>query len=1219
MSTCPALISWTILIIGFLQITGTVSNPVSLSGLRGDALGINEGGQGYAALPSSQHHTQLHDQTDAEHRQQAEHDPLAEQEPQEEQQGVPQEEQQGVPQEEQHGDSNEEPQEEAQGEQGEEIQDGLDRGTRHLVDPDRNISSVEHIYGTDVPEGLNIDEGSEIPSEQQQMGGNTEGMNPERTAVHHQILPEETGPHEEPEPGDHISFLPDHSGPFPGESEGSHGDESFPEDHIHTEPARIHDGPIVRPLPTESVPVDLPDENQHSGIEEQHGEGSRNTTDNENSTDIFSNNKVEMSSKSIFDEQNQTAAVTTKNPNADSSNSSAHDDKKLNESINSTVSPSSHSISPTPSITANISTLGTSLEYQASSETLDHTVAMDTVTVMESVVSTSSGVESSRTQTTRENLLTVTQLDSSVIDVQPSYSEQMTSLIDKSQYNIESSTGSGEKISTTTTNIPVTISPTQSVSSENHLYDSSVGIYMSGSQGYIDHIASSIMDQIHLSHSISPVSTVTHTNSPTIGSLPLASQGVVIHDNDGQQQTTTVENTGSSTNTSTIPGYYTNSSVTTTSIYPYTGDSSPTNSSIHEIHPQTSDRPLTESPGRSTSPSAHGVVTPPSSRSTSTAPKTTQYYSDVVTLFLTTKKANQSSTKMQEKTSRTTSITDRSQNVTSTLRSTLFSTTSATVGTVKNPSTSHKHIHVGTDLPSVFISIQLQMTLIEFCSQKQTFITELVKIVEDHQQIDIQQQQVVLLNIRPKMCEKLLEPFTDNDNIEEVKVELYFLDTDGKADEQMTKVVSEIIKQGFDEQSESRFKQKLMDVKLIHPNEFVSPVNGPNNPPTVPKPKLQTGITIVIVIASVGGFCCVCLLLLQIIIHHRQSGKRMKSYPGRSGLSNVPSMDSIALGVVPKSRPNSGFWNPGLELQNESSEPTNVLEYTALSNFTMDPDVQNKEFENLAMEMPKLSSVPVGAEDKNRFANVIPFPHSRIKLKKIPEEDNSDYINANYVSGYNHAYKTYIATQAPLRGTMSDFWRMVWEQQSRAILMLVPMQANGQPSCENYWPDTEGMDSCLQFGDITVVLKKKDVQQEYTMYVLQLKDIENNLIREIHHFWYTSWPKDGIPEPISLVKFILDTRPHFEDSGAPVVVHCSPGTGRTGTLIAIDICMRSFEDRRKVDILHCLHCMRGERAGAVQTKEQYRLIYSALHEYATIVTSPKVSISSTAGALHKML
>ena len=38
----------------------------------------------------------------------------------------------------------------------------------------------------------------------------------------------------------------------------------------------------------------------------------------------------------------------------------------------------------------------------------------------------------------------------------------------------------------------------------------------------------------------------------------------------------------------------------------------------------------------------------------------------------------------------------------------------------------------------------------------------------------------------------------------------------------------------------------------------------------------------------------------------------------------------------------------------------------------------------------------------------------------------------------------YIAAQAPLRETVGDFWRMIWEFKSKAILMLCNLEENGQ-------------------------------------------------------------------------------------------------------------------------------------------------------------------------------
>ena len=57
----------------------------------------------------------------------------------------------------------------------------------------------------------------------------------------------------------------------------------------------------------------------------------------------------------------------------------------------------------------------------------------------------------------------------------------------------------------------------------------------------------------------------------------------------------------------------------------------------------------------------------------------------------------------------------------------------------------------------------------------------------------------------------------------------------------------------------------------------------------------------------------------------------------------------------------------------------------------------------------------------------------------------SNYINANYVDGYNSPAQ-FIATQAPLTHTVSDFWRMCWERKSHIIVMLTNLFERGRVS-----------------------------------------------------------------------------------------------------------------------------------------------------------------------------
>ena len=80
---------------------------------------------------------------------------------------------------------------------------------------------------------------------------------------------------------------------------------------------------------------------------------------------------------------------------------------------------------------------------------------------------------------------------------------------------------------------------------------------------------------------------------------------------------------------------------------------------------------------------------------------------------------------------------------------------------------------------------------------------------------------------------------------------------------------------------------------------------------------------------------------------------------------------------------------------------------------------------------------------KNRYKNVYPYDDTRVKLSMKPGVEGSDYINANNVDSYMFK-DMFIATQAPLEGTIGDFWRMIWEQNSQTVVMLSKEYEGGQ-------------------------------------------------------------------------------------------------------------------------------------------------------------------------------
>ncbi|XP_042228695.1 tyrosine-protein phosphatase 10D-like isoform X1 [Homarus americanus] len=234
------------------------------------------------------------------------------------------------------------------------------------------------------------------------------------------------------------------------------------------------------------------------------------------------------------------------------------------------------------------------------------------------------------------------------------------------------------------------------------------------------------------------------------------------------------------------------------------------------------------------------------------------------------------------------------------------------------------------------------------------------------------------------------------------------------------------------------------------------------------------------------------------------------------------------------------------------------------------------------------ADVPVN-RPKNRFTNILPYDHSRFKLQPTDDEEGTDYINANYVPGYNSP-REFIVTQGPLPSTRDDFWRMCWESNSRAIVMLTRCIEKGREKCDHYWPyDTQP----VYYGDIQVTILNESQFPDWN--ISELRVCKGDICRVVRHFHFTTWPDFGVPEPPqTLVRFVRSFRERVGPDQKPIVVHCSAGVGRSGTFIALDRILFSLRTCDYVDIFGIVYEMRRERVWMVQTEQQYICIHQCL-------------------------
>lgn len=260
------------------------------------------------------------------------------------------------------------------------------------------------------------------------------------------------------------------------------------------------------------------------------------------------------------------------------------------------------------------------------------------------------------------------------------------------------------------------------------------------------------------------------------------------------------------------------------------------------------------------------------------------------------------------------------------------------------------------------------------------------------------------------------------------------------------------------------------------------------------------------------------------------------------------------------------------------------------------------EIRNQASEYPyKVAKLPVN-RNLNRYRDVSPYDHSRVKL----ENSENDYINASLVM-VEEAQRAYILSQGPLRNTCGHFWLMIWEQCTKAVIMLNRVIEKESEKCAQYWPTTEEQQMSFTDTGFVVRLLSEEDQSYYTIRVLELQNTMTKECREIYHFHYTTWPDFGVPEsPASFLRFLFNVRESgsLDPKHGPSVVHCSAGIGRSGTFALVDTCLVLMAKRKNpssVDIQKVLLDMREYRMGLIQTPDQLRFSYMAVIEGAKLV------------------
>lgn len=246
--------------------------------------------------------------------------------------------------------------------------------------------------------------------------------------------------------------------------------------------------------------------------------------------------------------------------------------------------------------------------------------------------------------------------------------------------------------------------------------------------------------------------------------------------------------------------------------------------------------------------------------------------------------------------------------------------------------------------------------------------------------------------------------------------------------------------------------------------------------------------------------------------------------------------------------------------------------------------------------------------NKNRYNNIFPYEHTRVRLQNVPSH-GCDYVNASYVKA-QYSNRKYIATQAPIPATFEDFWKVIWQQEARVIVMLTAESEGGQVKSHPYWktnnygplrvklvaekrislmakarfPQSQSRPNVsrrLTTSNSTPAVEKtleeatnpQHAPEEMVAIVRYLNishaSQPSHSTREVTQIQYTQWPDLGTPATPGAILGLIELVNKYQrattaqsqshravepvpEGQQPLIVHCSAGCGRTGTFCTID-------------------------------------------------------------------
>ncbi|XP_068893249.1 receptor-type tyrosine-protein phosphatase F-like isoform X14 [Tenebrio molitor] len=203
-----------------------------------------------------------------------------------------------------------------------------------------------------------------------------------------------------------------------------------------------------------------------------------------------------------------------------------------------------------------------------------------------------------------------------------------------------------------------------------------------------------------------------------------------------------------------------------------------------------------------------------------------------------------------------------------------------------------------------------------------------------------------------------------------------------------------------------------------------------------------------------------------------------------------------------------------------------------------------------------------------------------------------DYLDTEYIDG-QHVKKSHLAAKVPEPDKFALFWKLIWQENIKHIILLDNHLEDKQETDENYW---HVKDEDLRHHKLSLTFKSCDIFFDYECrkFILTFKKTSRHIVLYRYcSWWNTSTSLFSLP----LMFFFLMTSKVPLDSKSPILVQCSTGVEGTGLALLCDISFRTANRDGTIDIFKISHRLAKCDPNLINNINYYLLAHFIIFEY----------------------